>query len=517
MAITATVDAANARVDLFVDWTPVAGTQTVSSLFRRVGGFNAPDEYVRGLFGTTLLGEQAYVSDHEAPLDKEIWYVATADNTNDFFLAGPFTIPSDGNVWLKDPGRPWADLKLDLCSNPSGADPCPAGPVVLDTFGRVVASAWGTTDTGQAWTTGGGVAANFSVNGTIGLQTQTTVASTRIATVTSPLADLDVTVDVGTNQTALTSSLLGGPLLRSPDNSNMYGVMVEFTTSGTITLSLRERAAGVETVLVSSASGLVYAPNSMFRVRFQAQGNMLRARVWPVAGAEPDAWLIQSSDNTLTAAGRVGLRSFTAAGNTNASPSLLFDNLSVSAFDATVPHPADLAWVGFRDVQRESDAGLFPVLDKERPANVFARRKDVNSSILFLSRSLDAIDRVYELFTAGGPVLIQLPAVYGMEPQYGQHDRYYQPDTLTEQRLANDQRKPPRLWSAPVTAVDLPVGLPQGTDTANWCALEETYATYADFTATGYSWGQVAEGEASLPPTSGLYGGGTYGGGFYGG
>ena len=72
MPITGTVDEANARIDLFIDYVPNPGTQTYATVFRRVGDINAPDEYVRGLFGTDLLGEQAYVSDHEAPLDRQI-------------------------------------------------------------------------------------------------------------------------------------------------------------------------------------------------------------------------------------------------------------------------------------------------------------------------------------------------------------------------------------------------------------------------------------------------------------
>lgn len=309
MPLTGTVDAANARIDFFVDFTPVAGTQTFATLYRRVGSATAEAVPVRGLFGTTLLGEQAYVSDHEAPLDQQLWYVAAgSDGTTAVFMnAGPFTIPSDGYVWMKDPGRPWADLRLDLCVNP---------------------------DDGRG----------------------------------------------------------------------------------------------------------------------------------------------------------------------------------------TCAEPEDtLAWIGFQEKVRAADAGLFSVLDAERPADVYARRKDLTTSWSFLSRARETIDSVYELYTAGGPLLLQVPDVYHMMSPYGLYDRYYQPGDLREAYISNDQRRPVRLWSAPVTTVDPPIGQPQGTDTANWCVLAETYPTYADLTATGYSWGQVASGVASTPPTSGLYGGGTYGGGLYGG
>lgn len=307
MPITATVDAANARIDFFIDYSTEPGVQTGGTLYRRVGSPTADLEPVRGLFGTTFLGEQAYVSDHEAPLDVELYYTVGTFPTNVILNTGPYIIPSNGYVWLKDPGRPWADLRLDLCVTPT----------------------------------------------------------------TGPDACQDLT--------------------------------------------------------------------------------------------------------------------------------------------------DDLAWVGFQDKVRAADAGLFPVLDKERPADVYARRKDISTTALFLSRSLPALDSVYELFTAGGPILIQVLAVYGMQPQYGLSDRYYQPGDLEEQYVSRDQRRPMRRWEVPIVAVDPPIGEPQGTDTANVCIIADTYPTFADLTETGYSWGQIASGQGATPPTSGLYGGGLYGDGPYGG
>ncbi len=47
-------------------------------------------------------------------------------------------------------------------------------------------------------------------------------------------------------------------------------------------------------------------------------------------------------------------------------------------------------------------------------------------------------------------------------------------------------------------------------DTANWCAVEEQYPTFAALTATGLTWGQIAQGQAVTLPFSGLYDKGTY-------
>jgi len=515
MPLTGTVDAANARVDLFVDWTATPGTQTTSTIVRRVGNSNAPDEYVRGLFGTTLLGEQAYVSDHEAPLDEPIWYVAVASGTTDFFVAGPFTIPSSGYVWLKDPGRPWAGLRLDLCPNPSGAVICPATPQVRDTFTRTVAAgSWGTADTGQTWTNTSGSATDYSVSGGQGRHDMLTVSTSRRSTVTQPQADVDVRTDIALSQVPTGNDTHGAIMARAVDGNNMYMARLEVRADATVWASVVRRSSGVNTVIGTLQLATGYTAGQLWSLRLNITGSMLRLKAWLTANPEPTGWMLELSDATFTAAATVGLRSERVTGNTNVGLVVLYDNFAVNT--TVAPDPL-LAWVGFQDRNREDDSGLFPVLDKERPADVYARRKDLTTGFSFLSRTLDAIKLVYELFTAGGPLLVQVPAQYGMNAPYGQRDRYYQPAVLREQYLSRDQRLTARLWSVPATTVDAPIGQSQGTDTANWCALSDSYRTYADFTATGFSWAQVATGQATTAPTSGTYGGGTYGGGFYGG
>lgn len=520
MPLTGTVDAANARVDLFVDYSTETGSQTFATLIRHVGDPDAPGEYVRGLYGTSLLGEQAYVSDHEAALDEPIWYEAVSGPDNVVMLAGPFTIPSNGYVWLKDPGRPWADLRLDLCASPSradGVDACPDPPVITDTFTRTVAAGWGTADTGQVWTNAGGSAADYSVSGGLGRHLMSAVGASRRTTVPAPFADADVRMDIAFTQTASgTANAQAGLMARSvsADGSNLYHIRLEFQPDGQLSLSVVRIVATVQTTLGTTLLDMTYEPDQMFTLRVQLQGQTIRARAWPADGAETSEWALTVSDATFPAAGSIGMRSILATGNTNVGSSFLYDNFQLSAL--TEEEDA-IAWVGFRDKDRESDAGLFPVLDRERPADVYARRKDITTSILFVSRALRALRSIYELFTVGGPILVQVPDAYGMYNHYGQKDRYYQPETLTEAYISQDQRKPVRLWSAPVTSVDFPVGLPQGTDTANWCAVGERYATFADMTASGYTWAQMATGEASGTDLPGLYGSGPYGAGPYGG
>ncbi|MCX0246405.1 hypothetical protein [Streptomyces drozdowiczii] len=152
----------------------------------------------------------------------------------------------------------------------------------------------------------------------------------------------------------------------------------------------------------------------------------------------------------------------------------------------------ELVWVGLGDEVWEADAGLFPVLNSETPADVWARRKHASGSLTFFTRTLAAIDRVYTLFTAGGPLLLQLP------PEYGVRDRFIQPGNVTEIRISRDQRRPERRWEAPFTVVDRPLGPAQGTACANWCALPAAYPTYGDL-PSGLTLADLAAGEVICP------------------
>lgn len=154
------------------------------------------------------------------------------------------------------------------------------------------------------------------------------------------------------------------------------------------------------------------------------------------------------------------------------------------------PGGPELIWQGWDTATRRADATLSDVYQDEVPADVYGRRKNRDSGIRFLSKTLAARDAVHALFTAGGPLQIQAP------PEYGWEDCFVQPMDLDEDYLFPDQRRPHRLWSVPVTIFRRPLCVHQGTACANWCAVSEAYPTYGDLAATGFTWAQVAAGDA---------------------
>jgi hypothetical protein len=174
-----------------------------------------------------------------------------------------------------------------------------------------------------------------------------------------------------------------------------------------------------------------------------------------------------------------------------------FCNTASGATDlACLPGQPEFVWARFGDETRRVDAGLFDRLNSETPADVYGRRKDYDSSWRFFTRSLEAAEETYELFTAGGPLQIQAPAIYGIP------DDFMQPLDLDKGYLSDrvDQRLPYRIWNVPVTKVDrITAGPVQGTECSNWCTVEETFPTFADMTASGGTWMDVAEGEVQCP------------------
>lgn len=154
----------------------------------------------------------------------------------------------------------------------------------------------------------------------------------------------------------------------------------------------------------------------------------------------------------------------------------------------------EFVWGGLGPMDWDSDAGLFEVLNSETPADVFARRKYAAGSLVFFTRELENINTVYELFTAGGPLLMQLPSYFG------QKDIFIQPGTLSMSYIASDQRRPERRWEAPFVVVDRPIGPVQGIDCNNWCEIDTAFPTYAQVAITAGTWHDVLFGSVLCPP-----------------
>lgn len=202
--------------------------------------------------------------------------------------------------------------------------------VALDTFTRVTANGWGVADTGQAWTTNGGAAADFSTNGTVGLISVTATLSDRFVTLDTLGVDQDISVVLDTNTVPTGGTTEYGLTGRWTDANNHYiGYAQPALITGGITAVLARRVAGTLTVLASVALGISITADTTIRMRLC--GNRVQLKLWLTATAEPTTWAIDVIDPTPTLTStRAGVFARRDAGN--ATPTVFaYDNFSVDA------------------------------------------------------------------------------------------------------------------------------------------------------------------------------------------
>ncbi|MEU9792875.1 poly-gamma-glutamate hydrolase family protein [Streptomyces sparsogenes] len=131
---------------------------------------------------------------------------------------------------------------------------------------------------------------------------------------------------------------LAGRLL---DTNNCYLARLAFNTDATVTLTLRKRVAGTETLLATAAdtSALVHAAGRFFWLRFQISGTTLQAKAWTDGTPEPTPWMVTTTDSSIIQAGQVGMRTILSSANTNTLPVIAsfegFQQLSPQRFTVT--------------------------------------------------------------------------------------------------------------------------------------------------------------------------------------
>jgi flagellar hook protein FlgE len=203
------------------------------------------------------------------------------------------------------------------------------GSAAADTFTRTAsASTWGTPTTGSAWVNTGGVAADHYTTGTEGAHRLTAVDVARLDLTAISGTDALVQADIATAALATGGPQLVSLVARAVDGDNCYMAQLSISTAQVITLSIRKRAAGVESELGSYTTRNVHSAFAFFRLQFQAIGSELKARVWAVGALSPD-WQVEVSEGALTSGSNVGCRSVRQTANTNANLIVSWDNFEL--------------------------------------------------------------------------------------------------------------------------------------------------------------------------------------------
>lgn len=222
-----------------------------------------------------------------------------------------------------------ADMPVDVTVGGETMTATQIRPGVVDTFTRTTGSSWGTSDTGQAWTSTGGAAADHFTQGSEAAHQLTNVDVARLDLLTVGSSDCDLRVDVATGALAT-----GGPQLvavagRATDGDNLYMAQLTINTSGSIVLTVRKRVAGVETQLATYTTPLTHSAFTFYRVRLQIVGTLVQARVWVASGKEPSVWQVSATDSSLSGGLLAGCRSVRQTANTNANLVASWDNVQV--------------------------------------------------------------------------------------------------------------------------------------------------------------------------------------------
>lgn len=209
--------------------------------------------------------------------------------------------------------------------------------VVVDTFERSVSNAWGTPDTGTAWSVVQGSASDYQVDGEFGTILQSAAAAQKFINMTgTSTTDLDYSMLWKMDKAAAGNSMFVYITGRFVDGSNYYQCRVAMDTGGGIALQVTRRASAVDgTVLANTASGLSFSPGQLYNVRWQAIGTNPtnhKAKVWEDGSAEPGTWLIEGTDSQSEnqVSGGFGVRLNSNSGFSNTPLTLSVDTITVT-------------------------------------------------------------------------------------------------------------------------------------------------------------------------------------------
>jgi hypothetical protein len=190
---------------------------------------------------------------------------------------------------------------VQAAPQPTHPQPVLATPVVntlaQDTFQRQNQQLWGTATDGRMWQGDANTANAFSIVHGVGQIANTQGALNALLGL--PGTDMEVMVSGSLNQFNKGQVNLGA-VLRWTDDNDWYKVLIDGTH-----ISILKRFKGVTTTLGTvpfQAQG-----GTMYSLRFRAIGAMLFARAWPVGSPEPQNWMLNITDTTLTT-GQAGVR-----------------------------------------------------------------------------------------------------------------------------------------------------------------------------------------------------------------
>lgn len=126
-------------------------------------------------------------------------------------------------------------------------------------------------------------------------------------------------------------------------------------------------------------------------------------------------------------------------------------------------------------------AGVFPVIDREDPVVVAARRSNFTGELRFTTRTNTQRSNMENLLARGQILLLSVP------PRYGMGNAYIHVGNVTQARVGLAD-EPTRAWTLPMTRVDRPASLSFVALGMHWVDVYYKYTTWQDLEDTGQTW-----------------------------
>lgn len=203
-----------------------------------------------------------------------------------------------------------------------------------DQFNRVSASGWETSTDFGAWSTftsAGTVASDIANNqGRHSVTSTTAFIASYLPSVSIKNVDLYIEAAIDTALNVSGGNIeIGNLLLRGQNTTTYYMLRVDINQT-TEQIQMKLMVGSSQDLTTTVTCGAFWDTTDPMSIRFQADGNTFRGKVWRTSTAEPYDWNLEYSHGDVFGPGWIGVRTGVATGNTNTKPiNILYDNFRV--------------------------------------------------------------------------------------------------------------------------------------------------------------------------------------------
>lgn len=218
-------------------------------------------------------------------------------------------VTEEGPIWTTDV----AHMPFDVTLGGEVVRVTGIASGLTDDFDRVEADGWGSTTTGQAWAIQGGVAADYSVSGGVGVVDVDATGDNRLTTIATDIVGADIVARMrlpgGAEASTVETDLIvhHTPGATSNDDTQYQAALVWQSTND-LQIHIGRRSGGTFTNLTGNVDVGTYVNGQWFYCRFVVLGSNLRAKAWADGDPEPAGWNVITTDDVLES-GRVGIKS----------------------------------------------------------------------------------------------------------------------------------------------------------------------------------------------------------------